>query len=261
MYHLAFYKLISGGFTGGILMKGVILAAGKGSRLREVTNELNKCLFRVNGISLIKHNVERMCSLKDITECIIVVGYGAEAVMREIGNVVNNKKIVYCIQQEQRGLVHALESAMLALNKEDFFMILGDEVILEDNYSKAVAEFIDSNVYSSIGIIEVDDVSLVRKTYTFRMDDNGNMSDFLEKPDVPYNSYMGTGNVFFKGEVLDLLAYVPISEKRGEKELVDVFNLIIERNHQVSSFVVGRSYININTREDIDMLEDIMKVH
>lgn len=242
-------------------MKGIILAAGKGSRLREVTNDLNKCLFPVNGKSLIKHNVERMCSLSEITECIIVVGYGAEAIMREIGNVVDNKKITYCIQQEQKGLVDALESAIIALDKEDFFMILGDEVIIEDNYSQALKKFIESNIYGSIGIIEVDNVALVRKTYTFIIDDNGNMSDFVEKPDVPFSSYMGTGNVFFKGEVLKLLDDVPISKKRGEKELVDVFNLILQRNQKVSSFIVGKSYININTREDIEMLDDIMKVH
>ena len=81
------------------------------------------------------------------------------------------------------------------------------------------------------------------------------MTSFVEKPVYPFNNYMGTGNVIFRRDVLDLLAEVPVNPIRGEKELVDLFNLILEKERSIGSFVVGDAYFNINTIEDFEAME------
>ena len=240
-------------------MKGLVLAAGRGKRLNDITQGENKCLIKLNGKAVIQYAVEKLCNIKEITECVVVVGYKAEEVMKIIGNEVAGIKITYCRQYEQKGLIHALETATEALRGDDFMMVLGDEVILDNQYQKSVTDFLQSDDMCKIGIIEVDDIELVKKTYTFRYDEQLHMIDFWEKPDKPYNNFMGTGNVLFGEEVLDMLDQVPVNPIRGERELVGLFNLLIEQKKHISSFVVGSQYINLNTRNDLEMLQQTLK--
>lgn len=237
-------------------MKGLVLAAGRGKRLNNITQGENKCLIKVNGKPIIQYTMEHLCNLKEITECIVVVGYKAEDVMKCIGNEMNGIKITYCKQEEQKGLIHAMESAINALSGDDFMLVLGDEFIINNNYQEAIHTFNSSNCSCMIGIIKVDDINMVKKTYTFRFNDEEDMIDFVEKPEEPFNNYMGTGNVIFKGNVSHLLENVPVNPIRGEKELVGLFNLLLKSTYKISSFVVGEKYFNLNTCQDIDLLND-----
>ena len=236
-------------------MKGLVLAGGKGTRISSITKGSNKCLLTINDRSIVSHNVKNLCALDEIDECIVVVGYRADAIIRDLGLKCNNKKITYCVQKKQKGLINALESAIENIQGNDFFMVLGDEMILKNHYQEAIKKFNSSKVSSLIGIILVDDITNVKKTYTFKIDEEGNMTSFVEKPVYPFNNYMGTGNVIFRRDVLDLLAEVPVNPIRGEKELVDLCNLILEKERSIGSFVVGDAYFNINTIEDFEAME------
>lgn len=234
-------------------MKGIILAAGRGSRINDVTQGKSKCLLEVSNEAIISRNVKRLCGLDIISECIIVVGFEAEAIMRVVGNVCNNKRVSYCIQQEQKGLINALESAKWAIGKSDVFMVLGDEYLVEENYDCAINTFVNHNYDCLIGIIKATDVAEVRKTYSFQLDEN-RIYNFVEKPEVPFNLYKGTGNVIIKNHVLDTLDAIPVNPKRGEKELVDLFNCLNNQNGKVGAFIVANEYYNVNTKEDYDLL-------
>lgn len=235
-------------------MKGLVLAAGRGKRLNHITQGENKCLIKVNGKPIIQYTMEHLCSLEHITECIVVVGYKAEEVMNCLGNEMNGVKISYCKQEEQKGLIHAMESAIIALSGEDFMLVLGDEFIINNNYDDAIHNFYSSNCSCMIGIIKACDINMVKKTYSFRFNDKQEMVDFIEKPENPFNNFMGTGNVIFKGNVCTLLENVPIDSIRGEKELVGLFHLLLQSNIKISSFIVGDQYFNLNTCQDIDLL-------
>lgn len=238
-------------------MKAVILAGGRGSRIDSITQGNNKCLLEVNNKTLIRYNVEHLCKIDMISECIIVVGYRAEDIMCEIGNECMNKKVTYCIQTKQKGLIHALESAKYALENEDFIIVLGDEFILNNQYQTAISDFQKSDTTCMIGIIVVDDIDLVKKTYSFKMNETGEMSNFVEKPKNPFNYYMGTGNVILKGSVMQMLNEIPVDPVRKEKELVGLFNLLLEREAKIRSFVVGSHYVNVNTFNDLELLEKL----
>lgn len=240
-------------------MKGIVLAGGRGSRINDVTQGCNKCLLKVKDKSLIRYNVEHLVSLEKVTECIVVVGYYAESVMREIRNVCNQKKITYCIQTEQKGLIHALESAKYALDSDDFIMVLGDEFVLDNTYKAAVSKFYQLDTACMIGSIEAEDIELVKRTYSFRMDKESGMTDFVEKLTNPFNCFMGTGNMIAKGKVMQLLEEIPVNPERGERELAGLFNLLLERKYNISSFTVGTHYVNVNTAIDLEMLEQIIK--
>lgn len=237
-----------------MIMKGLVLAAGKGKRLNDVTSGGSKCLIEIERKPIVKYAVENLCGIDEITECIVVVGHRAEEVIEAVGENVNGKKITFCRQREQKGLINAMEAALPALGGEDFVMALGDELIRNNNLQEAVQSFADSHDMCKVGIIRTDDISFVKKTYTFRYNSSLKMVDFIEKPEHPYNSLMGTGNVIFSGESVKLLNEVPVNPIRGEKELVDLFNLIVKKNFSISSFVVGENYVNLNTKNDFEIL-------
>lgn len=239
-------------------MKALVLAAGRGNRINDITKGENKCLLKVNGKAVIEYNIENISSLKDINEIAVVVGYRSEDVMETLGREINGLKINYCVQRKQKGLIDAMESAKEVLNGDDFMLVLGDEFIVNNNYKDAIEKFKKNGNHCMIGTIEVDDINLVRRTYTFKYDKNKNLVDFIEKPKKPYNNIMGTGNVFFSGSILKLLDDVPVNPIRGEKELVDLFNLILDYNGKISTFTVGDKYINLNTKDDYLALNSLI---
>ncbi len=239
----------------GDRVKGLILAAGRGSRLNSVTKGDNKCLLQVGGKPVIRYTAEHICSLPEITECVVVVGYKAKDVIRCLGHEVNGTSIVYCLQEEQKGLIHAMESAAGVLDGEDFMMILGDEFIVENHYQEAVRRFQSSDCDAMIGIYDSPEIDFVRKTYTFRIDENNYVYDFVEKPQNPFNHLMGTGNVIFRGFTASILEQVPVNKTRGERELVDLFYLLQQGGGKILSFTVGENYINLNTKHDVELLD------
>ncbi|MBU5313761.1 nucleotidyltransferase family protein [Tissierella carlieri] len=231
-------------------MKAVILAAGKGKRIDSVTNGENKCLLKIRDKTIIEYNVENISRIDEINEIIIVVGYRSHDIMSKVGNYYNGKRISYCIQKEQKGLINALEAAKYAVEDNDFILILGDEFIINNNYSSAIKRFYEKKYNCMIGIVEVDDINLVKKTYTIEIDENDNILDFIEKPIKPFNNIMGTGNIIFKKSFLKYIDQTPVNSIRGEKELVDFLKIILKKYGNVTTFKVGDSYINLNTKED-----------
>ena len=69
-------------------MQAVILAAGMGKRLGELTKNNTKCMIKVNGITLIERVLTQLSSLP-LTRIIIVIGYKGEELRAFLGNTYN----------------------------------------------------------------------------------------------------------------------------------------------------------------------------
>ena len=90
-------------------MQAVILAAGMGKRLGELTKNNTKCMIKVNGITLIERVLTQLSSLP-LTRIIIVIGYKGEELRAFLGNTYNglaieyieNKRIIYILYLWQR---------------------------------------------------------------------------------------------------------------------------------------------------------------
>ena len=111
-------------------MKAVILAAGRGKRLKEATEPINKCMLKFNGRHLIEYSLES-ARLSQVDEIIIVVGYKAEMIVNTFGIYFQDIRIRYVIQENQRGLVDALEHCREALEGDDFILLLADEILVD----------------------------------------------------------------------------------------------------------------------------------
>lgn len=233
-------------------MKALILAAGRGKRLGNITKDTNKCLLEINGKSILEYNIDKVVDIENIKEIIIVVGHKAEDIINKYGISYKGKKIKYVFQQEQKGLVHAIEASKNVLGSDDFFLMLGDEVMKNSRHKELVDFFKKEDLFGVCGILEVKDKDKIRKTYTVITDENEKIYRLIEKPKVVLNNKQGTGHCVFKNEILSFIERTPIHPERGERELPDLIQTAIDNGKSVKVFNVCDAYTNINTEEDLE---------
>jgi len=232
-------------------MKVLILAAGRGKRLGNASDNLNKCMIEVNGKPLIEYSLDCVAKLDNIQQIVIVVGYRAEDIISKYTEEYNGKSIVYVHQEEQRGLVHAIECAKSAIGLSDFMLMLGDELMVKPYHKNFIEEFRKQNIFALCGIVVVKDANIIKKTYAVIQLEDGRIIRVIEKPNYFFNNLMGTGNCIFKNKIFEYLPYVPINQKRGEKEFPDLIQYAIDEGHIVKPFVICKEYINVNSNEEL----------
>lgn len=236
-------------------MKALILAAGRGKRLGEMTQEKNKCLVEIGGRLLLSYSLDCASKIPQISEIVVVVGYQAEEIVNRFGDHYQGKSVKYAFQEEQKGLVHAIEQAGQVLNGEDFLLMLGDELMTNPRHLEMFRVFEDGNIFSLCGVLLVENRNLIKKTYSISQDKNGNILKLIEKPQNPQNNIMGTGNCLFRNEILSYISKTPINSNRGERELPDLIQVAIDDGKIVKPFNICSRYFNFNIKEEIHDVE------
>lgn len=237
-------------------MKALILAGGRGKRFGELTQAKNKCMVEINGRPLISSSLDSASQLKEVSEIVVIVGYQAEDIKKYCGNEYNGKPIKYALQSEQRGLVHAIECAKTAISQDDFFLFLGDELMINSKQSEMVEKFQNEKLFAVCGVVKVDNPNLISRTYGIR-EENGFIAELVEKPDISaieqgkvLKDVMGTGNCVFQNSIFSYIEKTPVNPKRGEKELPDLVRTAVKDGKLVKAFPVCDMYFNLNLRQD-----------
>ncbi|UCG37752.1 MAG: NTP transferase domain-containing protein, partial [bacterium] len=144
-------------------LKALILAGGRGKRISERSSDLNKCMLPMNGRPLISYSIENAVSA-GVVEIVIVVGYRAEDIINEYGNVYGETPVRYAIQREQKGLVHAIETARAAVDGHDFMTFLGDEILVGPRHEEMIRHFEKEDSFVVCGVVKARQRSDISKT-------------------------------------------------------------------------------------------------
>jgi dTDP-glucose pyrophosphorylase len=239
-----------------IKMKALILAGGRGKRLKHHTESENKCMLTLMGKPLIQYSLENAVSAS-MESIVIVVGYRAEDIINSFGTDFKGTRITYVIQSERKGLVHAMECARDALDGSDFMLFLADEVLVTSCHSKMLQRFHKENLFAVCGTVCVEDRSQISKTYALMGDEHTNrIFRLIEKPRVTINNIMGTGNCIMQSEIFNYVERTPINIERNERELPDLIQCAIDEGQMIKYFDIGDGYFNINTPDEISLAED-----
>jgi len=153
-------------------MQCIILAAGKGTRLRPLTEYTPKPLIKVNGKALLDHIVEALPSAID--ELIIVTGYLGEQVREHCGEEFHGRQVTYIHQEEQNGTAKALWLCK-DLIKGRFLFMFADDIHGKNDLARAVSFSLSMLVAQSKTLRNL--VSL----FVALMD----ISQMIEKPNMP----------------------------------------------------------------------------
>ncbi|MCE2490079.1 MAG: NTP transferase domain-containing protein [Anaerolineae bacterium] len=107
-------------------MDGIILAAGRGTRMRELTQNTPKPLLPVQGRPILEWSLR---ALRPAVECVLVVtGYLGEQIADYMAQQCVFGDYALVEQREQLGTGHALRACRKALNDPDFLVINGDDL-------------------------------------------------------------------------------------------------------------------------------------
>jgi len=240
-------------------MKALILAGGRGKRFGNVTDSINKCMLEVGGKPALEYNIARAIEIDEIDETVIVVGHRAEDIINRYGTRYHDKRIRYVIQWEQKGLVHAIECAEPAIGKDDFFLLLGDEVLANSRHKKMLKEFKEEDLFGICGVTFQKDKSRIGRTYTVLVNDDHRIFRLIEKPRTALSNWQGTGHCIFKNEILSYIPRTPIHPERSERELPDLIQCAVDDGRLVKIFDICDEYTNINSKEDLIEAEQMIR--
>ncbi|NJE25795.1 glucose-1-phosphate thymidylyltransferase [Thermococcus sp. MV5] len=216
-------------------MKGVVLAAGKGERLRPLTDDRPKVMLKVANKSIIEYVLENIYPFVD--EFIVVVRYHKEKLMQYLGDEYGGKPITYVEQIQGEGTAKAIYSAIKYTENEEFLAVNGDIYFEREGIKILLQAFRKHNADAALLVKEFKDLShfgMVEIEKEF-------VKAIKEKPgDI--SGYANLGIYFFKPEVFEFIEKTSESE-RGEYEITDTINLMITENRKVT-YAVYDGYWN-----------------
>jgi dTDP-glucose pyrophosphorylase len=207
------------------------------------------------GRPLIEYSLENAVRA-GASEIVIVVGYRAEEIINAYGIEFRGVRMQYVLQEDPRGLVHAIESSEEAIGGSDFMLFLADEILWAPRHAEMVRTFEEDALTVICGVVKEPNPEEIRKTYAVIEDDRDQrIYRLIEKPRNPPNQMRGTGNCIFRSRIFEYVPLTPINQNRQERELPDLIQCAIDDGLAVKSFDIGDGYVNINTPADIEIAE------
>ncbi|MDQ2074233.1 UTP--glucose-1-phosphate uridylyltransferase AglF [Haloarcula sp. H-GB4] len=231
-------------------MKAVVLAAGKGTRLQPLTDDLPKALVQVDGKPLLTHCLDELVSL-DADEFVIAVGYRQKQIIDYYGNSYDGVPITYVHQEEPAGLAHALLQAEPEI-EDDFMLMLGDNVF-RGNLSTVVQRQREQRVDCAFLVEEVPEKEASRYGVCVT-NKYGEITDVVEKPDNPPSNLVMTGFYTFSPAIFKACSLVQPSD-RGEYELSDAIDLLMDSGRTIDAVRLNGWRIDVGYPEDRDAAE------
>lgn len=233
-------------------LKVVVLAAGKGTRMKSAMPKVLHCVAHK---PMVEHVIDAAACL-GASGTVLVVGHGADQVRATVAADVD-----YVEQTEQLGTGHAVQQAMPALNATDTVLIAYGDVPLTkpDTLQKLVSDASDSNL--ALLTVLMDDPDgygrIVRDT-------SGNVIGIVEQKDATGEQLkiceVNTGILAAKASVLgELLGRIDNNNAQQEYYLTDIFELAVQQGMTVTTHQPEFEWetVGVNSRSQLAELERI----
>ncbi|MDZ4064189.1 MAG: glucose-1-phosphate thymidylyltransferase [Coriobacteriia bacterium] len=231
-------------------MKALILAGGKGTRLRPITFTRAKQLVPVANKPILFYAIE---AIRDagITEIGVIVGDTAAEVMNALGDGSRwGAKITYIPQEAPLGLAHAVKISKSFMGNEPFVMYLGDNLI-KDGITRFVSEFEENGGDAQILLAHVPNAS---QFGVAELAEDGSIKRLIEKPADPPSDLALVGVYLFGPSVFEAVAAIKPSA-RGELEITDAIQWLVDHGRTVRPHVIGGWW------KDTGKLEDMLEAN
>lgn len=240
-------------------MKAVILAAGKGTRMRELTNELPKPMLEVEGRPILEHII---CGIRDagVRDIFVVVGYRAETIENHFGDGTKlGVRMAYGRQLVQDGTGKAPEVAKSFAGRDPFILTYGDILVPPQTYSRMIQRY---QAGSFAGVITVTPGQDVTQGGLNFFDDKFCLSRLVEKPSAAQieelrrtgwlkpgqPAWYNAGIYIFKPVIFEFTARLEKSP-RGEYELTDAISALVTGGHPLAGLEIQGRWVDVRDPE------------
>jgi dTDP-glucose pyrophosphorylase len=225
--------------------KAVVLAAGRGTRMRELTAEVPKPMIEVRGKPVLQHIVEGL-QHAGIRECLIVVGYRADAVQNFFGNGSrHNVGIQYATQKVQDGTGRVVDLSREFVANSPFVLSYGDILVDPMNYKRVLD--LPDDVEAIVTVTRGEDVS---KGGAVFLNERMELLDLREKSqqDEPTSPWYNAGLYAFRPSIFEFTAKLKPSP-RGEYELTDAIRDLAQSGKKVQALGLTGEWADVRDPE------------
>ncbi len=237
------------------MMKAVILAAGKGTRMRDLTNEMPKPMLEVAGKPILEVILEGIVSA-GIKEIFIVTGFRAKVIESYFGDGAKwGACVAYGRQLVQNGTGKAPELAASFVADCPFLLTYGDILVPSATYKQMVDRFNSGEFSGVITVTRGQDITQGGLNF---FDDQFCLERLVEKPSpaqleelraegllrpgdpVWYNA----GIYIFKPVIYDFTSKLELSP-RGEYELTDAIRAMADAGHKLAGLEIAGRWVDV----------------
>ncbi|MDR6551139.1 sugar phosphate nucleotidyltransferase [Paenibacillus qinlingensis] len=225
-------------------MKGLILCAGKGTRLQPFSNIKPKGLLPVANKPLIYYGIEKLVEL-GINEIGIVIRPNLHTMfMEEVGNGERwDVNITYIFQVNPLGISDAVKFSESFIDNEPFILLLGDNLITQDLHELCHAITQDNH----------DAAILLRKVanpkaFGIAEVNKDRIIGLEEKPSEPKSDLAVLGSYAFKSSIFKAVHAIQPSA-RGEYEITDAIQWLIHQQYSVTYQMTAKNFSDVGTME------------
>lgn len=242
-------------------MQAIILAAGMGKRLKQLTNNNTKCMVKVNGVTMIERMLSQLDKL-NLSNITVVVGYKGKELQEYISTLNIKTKINYVENEiyDKTNNIYSLYLARHCLLQEDT-LLLESDLIFEDS----VLEKIVNDPYPSLALVAKYESWMDGTVVT--LDEENNITRFLDKKAFKFEdiqNYYKTVNIYKFSKEFSTSHYVPFleaySKALGDNEYYEqVLKVItlLDKPEIKATKLGNESWYEIDDVQDLDIAESI----
>ena len=232
-------------------MKGIVLAAGAGTRLYPASQPISKILLSIYDKPMIYYPLSTLmlAGIKDIL--IITNEKDYDNFKKLLGDGSQfGINIEYKIQFIQRGIADAFIIAEDFVGNDDVALILGDNIFHGHGFSTIMQNAIKNNIGATVFGYTVKDPE---RFGVVEFDADKNVISIEEKPSQPKSNYAVTGLYFYDNKVCSLAKQLKPSQ-RGELEITDLNKKYLELK-ELKVEILGRGFAWLDTGTHDSMLQ------
>ena len=230
--------------------RAVVLAAGRGTRMRDLTNDVPKPMIAVRGKPILQHIVEGLRGA-GVTRILIVVGYRADVVRQALGDgSALGVEIEYVAQEVQDGTGKVVELAREFVGRDPFVLVYGDIIVDPSNYQRLVR--LEPDAEAIVSVKQNEDVS---KGGAVFLNQQFELIDLREKPQPgePTSPWYNAGLYAFRPSIFDFTARLERSP-RGEYELTDAIRALAQSGKKVRTLELSGDWFDVRDPEVLAQL-------
>jgi len=234
-------------------MKGLILAAGIGKRLRPFTSSLPKPLIPVAGKPMIEYSLRGFGKAKIDEVAIVISPNDYRAISKRLGNGRRWKiNLTYIEQERPLGTAHAVAKAQEFLGRGNFFLAYCDHVSFYD-FGDLISSHLSFRPLATLLVNRDSDPETTGQLVW----EGDLVKRIVEKPEHKISDYRISGLLIIEPEIFESIPRIQRSPE-GEYHIGDALQYMIDRGFEVRYRKINTWRVNVNSPEDIKRAEALI---